>query len=44
MLGHKAYQLFRPRFDTWTTDLSSYGNYARYDIYDPQRFVGGVES
>jgi dTDP-4-dehydrorhamnose reductase len=43
MLGHKAYQLFRRRFDTWTTDLLGYNNYARYDIYDPDRFVGGVD-
>jgi dTDP-4-dehydrorhamnose reductase len=43
MLGHKAYQLFRQRFDTWTTDLSGYENYARYDLYDRERFVGGLD-
>ena len=43
MLGHKVYQLYRRRFDAWTTNLSGYEEFARYDLFDPQRFVGGVD-
>jgi dTDP-4-dehydrorhamnose reductase len=43
MLGHKVYQIYRRRFDAWTTNLSGYEEFARYDLYDPDRFVGGVD-
>jgi len=44
MLGHKLCQLYRRRFETWTTVRSNYREYARYDLFDPERTVGGVDA
>jgi dTDP-4-dehydrorhamnose reductase len=44
MLGHKLWQTCRRRFDTWITVRAGYGQYARYEIFDPQRTIGGVEA
>lgn len=44
MLGHKLWQVYRNRFDTWVTVRSSYQAYARYALFDPQRLVGGVDA
>lgn len=44
MLGHKLCQLYRDRFDTWTTVRSSYRDYARYGLFDPEKTVGGVDA
>ncbi len=41
MLGHKLYQRFRHRYDVWTTVRTSYRDYARYDIFDSDRMIGG---
>lgn len=44
MLGHKLWQVYRNRFDTWGTVRSSYRAYARYDLFDSQRLLGGVDA
>ncbi len=44
MLGHKLWQAYRSRFDTWVTVRSSYSNYARYNLFDPERTLGGVDA
>jgi len=44
MLGHKLCQRFSRRFDTWTTVRSNYQEYAHYNLFDPERFIGGVEA
>jgi len=47
MLGHKLWQACSNRFDTWATVRSSYQAYAKYnlfDLFDPQRLVGGVDA
>ena len=44
MLGHKLWQVYRNRFDTWATVRSSYRAYARYDLFDSQRLLGGVDA
>lgn len=43
MLGHKLWQCFRDRFDTWAAARSAYARYERYGLFDPRRFLGGVE-
>lgn len=43
MLGHKLCQLYRSRFDTWATARAGSDSYSRYGIFDPQRFIGGVD-
>lgn len=42
MLGHKLWQVYRDHFDTWITVRSDYGDYAHYNLFDPQRTLGGV--
>jgi dTDP-4-dehydrorhamnose reductase len=44
MLGHKLWQVFRSRFETWGTVRSSYQEYARYDLFDPHRLLGGIDA
>jgi dTDP-4-dehydrorhamnose reductase len=44
MLGHKLWQSYRDRFETWVTVRASYHDYARFDLFDPRRTVGGVEA
>lgn len=44
MLGHKLWQLYRERFDTWVTVRTGYRDYARFALFDPRRMVGGVEA
>jgi dTDP-4-dehydrorhamnose reductase len=42
MIGHKLWQVFRERFDTWVTIRSGYDEYARYGILDSARTFDGV--
>src|SRR3989304_10286874 len=42
MLGHTLWQVFRDRFETWGTVRSSYEEYARYDLFDAHRLLGGI--
>jgi dTDP-4-dehydrorhamnose reductase len=44
MLGHKLTQLYRDRYETWTTLRSSYRAYEHYGIFDPQRTLEGVDA
>ena len=44
MLGHKLCQLYRERFETWATVRSGYPQYAGYNLFDPQRVIGGVDA
>ncbi len=44
MLGHKLWQMYRERFDTWITARASYEVYKCYQLFDPARFIGGVEA
>jgi dTDP-4-dehydrorhamnose reductase len=43
MLGHKLYQMYQGRFDTWATVRRHYSNYARFQLFDPERICGGVD-
>ena len=44
MLGHKLWQLYCDRFDTWVTVRSNFHDYARYHLFDPERMLGGVDA
>jgi len=44
MLGHKLWQVFQSRFETWGTVRSSYHTYARFSLFDPERLLGGVDA
>ena len=44
MLGHKLFQAYRNRFDTWATVRSNYRAYAGYALFDPHRLLGGVNA
>jgi dTDP-4-dehydrorhamnose reductase len=44
MLGHKLWQAFQHRFDTWGTVRSSYREYAKYDFFDAERLLGDVDA
>ncbi len=42
-IGHKLYQIYKDRFEVWGTVRSSYENYSKYNIFDPEHIVGGVD-
>jgi dTDP-4-dehydrorhamnose reductase len=44
MLGHKLWQVYQDRFDTWVTVRSSYHDYTSYNLFDPQRTLGGIDA
>jgi len=44
MLGHKLWQVCNDRFDTWVTVRASYRAYAKYNLFGPQRLLGGVDA
>lgn len=44
MLGHKLWQLARERFETWAAARSAYREYSKYDLFDPGRFISGVDA
>ena len=43
MLGHKLWQVLRDGFDTWVTVRSGFSDYARYELFDPECVLGGVD-
>ncbi len=43
MLGHKLWQVCEGRFETWATVRSTYQEYVRYGIFDPERLLGKVD-
>jgi dTDP-4-dehydrorhamnose reductase len=44
MLGHKLWQSFRGRFDTWVTVRAGFREYAKYGIFDRERMLPGVDA
>lgn len=44
MLGHKLWQVYRQRFDTWVTVRGHPRDYAMYQLFDPERMIGGVDA
>jgi dTDP-4-dehydrorhamnose reductase len=44
MLGHKVWQVFRGRFDTWLTLRSGFGAFARFALFDPGRTLPEVDA
>lgn len=44
MLGHKLWQVFRTGFDTWVTVRGNVREYARYNLFDRQRLIEGVNA
>ena len=44
MLGHKLYQQYQHRYDTWATVRTSYTPFARYKLFNPERLCGGVDA
>jgi dTDP-4-dehydrorhamnose reductase len=43
MLGHKLYQTFQPRYETWVTFRGSARDYAHLGLFDPARSIDGVD-
>jgi dTDP-4-dehydrorhamnose reductase len=44
MLGHKLWQTFRGKFDTWVTLRSSYQTYAYLGLFDASRTLGNIDA
>jgi dTDP-4-dehydrorhamnose reductase len=44
MLGHKLWQAYQGRFDTWATVRADYRAYESYALFDPRRLLGGVDT
>lgn len=44
MLGHKLWQHFRERFDTWVTVRGGLGQYSDLRLFDPARALEGVDA
>src|SRR5215216_50289 len=44
MLGHKLWQTFRSRFDTYATFRGPASAYGRFRVFDPARSVGQVSA
>lgn len=43
MLGHKLGQVYRDRFETWVTLRGGFRDYERFDLFDRERTVEGVD-
>jgi dTDP-4-dehydrorhamnose reductase len=43
MLGHKLWQTFQPRYDTWVTVRSTPSSYRHLELFDENRMLGGVD-
>jgi dTDP-4-dehydrorhamnose reductase len=44
MLGHKLWQVFAPRFETYVTFRGDVAGYSGYNIFDDSRALGGVHA
>ncbi|HWW77665.1 MAG TPA: sugar nucleotide-binding protein, partial [Pyrinomonadaceae bacterium] len=44
MLGHKLWQVFAPRFDSYVTFRGPASAYAGAGLFDPARSIGGVSA
>ncbi len=42
MLGHKLWQVFANRFDTYVTVRQAFNQYARYELFEPSHVIGHV--
>jgi dTDP-4-dehydrorhamnose reductase len=43
MLGHKLWQSYGERYDTWGTLRSGYSTVAQYGLFNPERLITGVD-
>ena len=43
MLGHKIWQIFKDKYETWAVARAKYHVYDTYGIFDPNRFVEDVD-
>ncbi len=43
MLGHKLWQLFRGRFDTWVAVRAEVARIARFELFEPDRLLAAVD-
>jgi dTDP-4-dehydrorhamnose reductase len=43
MLGHKLYQIFEKRFDTFVTLRSGFKRYERFNLFNQERTIEGVD-
>jgi dTDP-4-dehydrorhamnose reductase len=43
MLGHKLWQVLRPRFDVFVTVRKAAGDYEGFKLFDTERVLGGVD-
>ena len=44
MLGHKLWQVFQGRYDTWVTLRGSHRDYAHLNLFEQERVVEGVDA
>jgi dTDP-4-dehydrorhamnose reductase len=44
MLGHKLWQAYRTRFDSWVTIRRSFSDYACYGLFDRERTLDGIDA
>ncbi|MBC7910394.1 MAG: SDR family oxidoreductase [Pyrinomonadaceae bacterium] len=44
MLGHKLSQLYKERFETWVTVRTGFRDYERFQLFDEQRTLSGVDA
>ncbi len=44
MLGHKLWQIFSPRFETFVTFRGDPEDFLRFDLFDKDRVVGGLSA
>ena len=43
MLGHKLVQAYKERFETWVTLRSEFHDYERFNFFERERTIGGVD-
>jgi dTDP-4-dehydrorhamnose reductase len=43
MLGHKLWQTFHQRFDTWVSVRSTYPSYRHLELFDEKKMLSGVD-
>jgi dTDP-4-dehydrorhamnose reductase len=44
MLGHKLCDAYRTRYDTWAAARRDYDRCSEYGLYDPDRYIGGLDA
>ena len=43
MLGHKLVQIWKDKFDVWTTVREKFVNYQKYEIFDRQKTIENID-